>query len=496
VARQPGAARNLPGTAGARARLDGGVDDARDGAVPPGDRDEAAWAWRRRRPRPAGLAAVLGSTGALAAASVLAMVLGFAEKLPCRSGAWFSYAGQFQDACYTDIFPLYYDEGLAQGKVPYAGHPVEYPVLIGGAMQAAAWLVRNVGEAVRGREFFDVTVVLLAACGVAGVLATARAAGPRRGWQALMVALSPALILCAFINWDLIAFALTALGLAAWAGRRTVWAGVLLGLAVAAKFYPLIVFGPLLLLCLRAGRLREFAKTLGSGAAAWLAVNLPVLIAAPSGWAYFYVFSADRGADWGSIWYLFEHFNLPLLGDARIGVLNELSAACTVLGLAAVAVLALAAPRRPRLPQLCFLALAVFLATSKVWSPQYVIWLVPLAVLARPRLWPYALWQLAEVGYFFGIWGYLIFVYRSEGNAVTGYQGISTGWYFAVLAARLLTVALLAAYVVRDVLHPERDAVRADGTDDPAGGVLDHAEDRFRIRPAGRVSRAGAASAS
>ncbi|HLI39781.1 MAG TPA: hypothetical protein VKV80_20950, partial [Streptosporangiaceae bacterium] len=260
------------------------MDDARDGAVPPGDRDEAAWAWRRRRPRPAGLAAVLGSTGALAAASVLAMVLGFAEKLPCRSGAWFSYAGQFQDACYTDIFPLYYDEGLAQGKVPYAGHPVEYPVLIGGAMQAAAWLVRNVGEAVRGREFFDVTVVLLAACGVAGVLATARAAGPRRGWQALMVALSPALILCAFINWDLIAFALTALGLAAWAGRRTVWAGVLLGLAVAAKFYPLIVFGPLLLLCLRAGRLREFAKTLGSGAAAWLAVNLPVLIAAPSGW--------------------------------------------------------------------------------------------------------------------------------------------------------------------------------------------------------------------
>jgi len=43
-------------------------------------------------------------------------------------------------------------------------------VLIGGAMQAAAWLVRNVGEAIRGREFFDVTVALLAVCAVAGVL--------------------------------------------------------------------------------------------------------------------------------------------------------------------------------------------------------------------------------------------------------------------------------------------------------------------------------------
>ena len=40
-----------------------------------------------------------------------------------------------------------------------------------------------------------------------------------------MVALSPALILAAFINWDLIALALTALGMAAWAARRGVLGG-------------------------------------------------------------------------------------------------------------------------------------------------------------------------------------------------------------------------------------------------------------------------------
>ena len=39
------------------------------------------------------------------------------------------------------------------------------------------------------------------------------------------------------------------------------------------------------------------------------------MIIAPSGWAYFYTFSKDRGADWGSIWYLFEHFNVPVLGN-------------------------------------------------------------------------------------------------------------------------------------------------------------------------------------
>src|SRR5438876_2834851 len=190
---------------------------------------------------PVGLAAAFGSTSVLVAASVLGMVLAFAEKSPCRAGAWNSYASQFQRACYTDIYPLYYGEGLSAGKVPYTGHPVEYPVLIGGAMQAAAWLVRNVSLATRGREFFDVTVVLLVVCAVAGVLATARAAGPNRRAQALMVALSPALILSAFVNWDLIALAFTALGIAAWAARRGVWAGVLLGLGVATKFYPLVV---------------------------------------------------------------------------------------------------------------------------------------------------------------------------------------------------------------------------------------------------------------
>jgi len=448
---------------------------------------------------PSTLAVALGGTGVLVAASVLGMALAFAEKMPCRSGAWNYYAKQFQDACYTDIYPLYYGEGLSAGKVPYTGHPVEYPVLIGGAMQAAAWLVRNVSAVIRGREFFDVTVVLLAVCAVAGVLATARAAGPDRRWQALMVALSPALILNAFVNWDLIAFALTALGIAAWAARRGVWAGVLFGLAVATKFYPLVIFGPLLLLCLRAGRMREFARTLAAAAFSWLAVNLPVMIAAPSGWAYFYVFSKDRAADWGSIWYLFEHYNVPVLGNTQLSVLNDMSAAFFAAACAAIAVLALAAPRRPRLPQLCFLVLAAFLMTNKVWSPQYIIWLVPLAVLARPRLWPYLLWQLAEVAYFFGIWGYLIFVFIGEGNQVTGYQGISTGWYFAVLLARFLTVGLLAAYVVRDILQPERDVVRARGHDDPAGGILDHAEDRFRLRltpGAYQASRAGAASAS
>ena len=415
------------------------------------------------------------------AASVFAALLGFVEKLPCSSGgAWNTFTGQFRDACYTDIYPLYYGEGLSSGKVPYYGHPVEYPVLMGWMMEAAAWAVHSVTDAfARGKDFYEVTVLMLAVCLIVGVLATAATAnreGNGAGTKAaLMVALSPGLILAAYINWDLFAMALTACGLAAWAARRPWLAGGLLGLAVATKFYPLMFFGALLLVCLRAGKLREFGKALAGGVIAWLAINLPVALTATSGWAEFYAFSRSRGADWGSVWYLFENYHVPVVGDSSLSKLNLITSGAFAVACVLIAVLALAAPRRPRLPQLCFLLLASFLILNKVWSPQYVIWLVPLAVLARPRIWAYVLWQAAEVAYFLGIWGYFVYLYQPP-------SGITTGWYFTILSARLLTLALLASTVVVDILHPERDQVRASSTnDDPAGGVVDGVPDRLVV---------------
>jgi uncharacterized membrane protein len=412
----------------------------------------------------------------------VAAVLGYAQKLPCSSGgAWNSFTSQFQHACYTDIYPLYYNEGLSSGQVPYSGHQVEYPVLIGAMMQLATWAVHSVTDPfARGRDFYYVTIVLLAVCLVAGVLATGYAASREDNEQlraVLMTALSPGLILAAFINWDLLAMALTAGGIAAWAARRTVLAGALLGLAVAAKFYPLLIFAALVLLCLRSGRIRELGRAMAGGAIAWLVVNVPIAIAAPAGWGRFYAFSRSRGADWGSVWYMFEHFNWPVVGNPSIGELNLVSSACFAVAFIAIVVLALAAPRRPRLPQLCFLLLASFLMLNKVWSPQYVIWLVPFAVLARPRLWSYILWQLTEITYFFGIWFYFVYLYHTPGQP--GYAGVSPGWYFGILLARFLAVGLLAAVIVIDILRPERDLVRVSGQDDPAGGVLDGAPDRL-----------------
>ncbi len=428
-------------------------------------------------------AALAGSATVLVLASLVADGIAFGAKEACRAGAWNVGVQQYQAHCYTDIYPLYYGEGLASGKIPYLDHHVEYPVVIGAVMQGAAWLVRSISNPFsRGLQFFDVTVAVLALFLVAGVLGTAYCAGPARRWTALLVAFSPALILSAFINWDLIAMGLMMMALAAWAARRPVLAGVLLGLAVATKFYPIVVLWPLLLLCLRAGRLRAFFVTTGSAAVVWLVVNLPVAIAAPEGWATFYTFSSSRGADWGGIWYFFQYLHWPVVDTTSTAGLNLLSAAAFGVACLAIGLLALAAPQRPRLAQLIFLTTAAFLLSSKVWSPQYVVWLVPLVVLARPRVLGYLIWQVAEVGYFYAIWAYLITIVA--GLSTPG--AISSGMYFAAVLARFGTVLLLCALVVRECLNPGRDIVRADGIDDPAGGVLSGAPDRLALHARAR----------
>ncbi|WP_329518974.1 glycosyltransferase family 87 protein [Spirillospora sp. NBC_01491] len=437
-------------------------------------------------------------TPVLTGVTALVCLLGWLQKYPCAS-AGFDFVKTTTRGCYTDIYPLYFGRGLSEGKLPYFDtftgsdlHYVEYPVLSGAFMQAVALLVRPFGVDARGMAFYNVTALLLALLAIVAVLATAYVAGRRSLRVGLMVALSPALLLTAYINWDLLAVALSALALAAWSRRRPALAGVLLGLAIAAKFYPLLFLGPLVLLCVRAGQWRAMGRMLAGTAAAWLVVNLPVMLFAWDGWLEFYTFSQHRGVDWGSIFFFLQDQGMSGLDDKdRLNLLGTGTFLVLALG---IAVLALAAPRRPRLPQLMFLVLVAFMLPNKVWSPQYVLWLLPLAALARPKLPAFVLWQVGEIVYFFGVWWYLLSVTNQATGAgpsatlstLLGFdvpaEGISSTTYGVALLARFLTVLLLAVLVVLDVLRPSGDIVRTDGADDPAGGFLDGAADVVSLR--------------
>ena len=467
---------------------------------PPGDQAVAPV-------RPAGREGRFWTAGRIVLAlACLTLALHWAQKSPCQDGAWQNNV-QYTRLCYTDVLALYYAEGLNEGKVPYADHPVEYPVLTGYFMGALGLPVHALGAGRpglnQGQWFYNLNALALGALAVAtaGVLLALRR---RRPWDAARFALAPALLLTATVNWDLLAVGLAAFGLLAWARRRPARAGVLLGLAGAAKLWPLFLLGPVLVLGLRAGRLRAALTAAGAAAAALVAVNLPVAVPYRDNWGRFFELSTTRPIDWGTLWYIGRYLDGKVgpagpgaLGpfewlSANVPALNRVSYLLFGLACLGVAALALGAPRRPRLAQLAFLVVAAFLIFSKVWSQQFVLWLLPLAVLARPRWGAFLVWQSAEVCYFVAYYGELL-------GAATGRPVFPEGVFVLAAGLRLLAVAGLCGFVIRDALRPARDAVRHTYADDPDGGVLDGAPDapwyaRWRARsstgpaPAGPVT--------
>ncbi len=140
-----------------------------------------------------------------------------------------------------------------------------------------------------------------------------------------------------------------------------------------------------------------------------------------------------------------------------------------------VAWLGLRAPSKPRLAQLAFLAVLAFLLTTKVWSPQYSIWLLPLLALARPRWRLNLIWQFSEIL----VWIMTLTLLLGL-NPDQSAHGIGYGWLMLVLVARDALLLGLAGLVVHEMWHVDFDVVRADGADDPGGGEFDGAPDPWR----------------
>jgi uncharacterized membrane protein len=406
--------------------------------------------------------------------AAVTLALGYTEKAPCANGQWVNTL-QYTHACYSDVIPLWGAEGLSDGAVPFRDHAVEYPVLTGGFMWVTAELTRGwhalaLQGWLPGKDdlfmFGVLTCVLLTVCGLLAVAATAAAAGPRRVWDAAIFAASPLLVFHAFSNWDLFAMAFTSGALWAWARNKPVLAGVLIGLGAAAKLYPALLLVPLILLAYRARMWRPVVWAAVAAATTWLAVNLPVALSWTKGWWEFYSFSASRPAEASTFWAMLKHYYPNVFGAKGAsgwtppGIAVGLALA---LALLAVGWLALTAPKRPRLAQLAFLSVAAFLLTTKVWSPQYSLWLVPLLALARPRWRMAIIWQFSEIAVWIGTLLWLLA--GTDANHALTYEGLT--WLLLIRDGLLLTLIVLVA---REIRRPELDIVRTVDDPDPGAG--------------------------
>lgn len=434
-------------------------------------------------PRSKWIAVLVGLT-------LLAAVAAFLSKQWCRLNGW-GVPDVHLHMCYSDFAQLYPTRGLSDGYFPfYTPLPeekwMEYPALLAVVAGVTSWLVPGGGSVEEGTvAYFDVNAVGVVLCWIVVVVATAYTAR-HRSRDALLVALAPGIVLTSMLNWDLWAVMLASLALWTWSHGRTVLSGVLLGLGAAMKLYPLFFLGAILVLALRTMRLGTFFTTLVTGVFTWLAVNVPFMLTAFDQWSRFYTFSGDRPVSFSSMWLAFGWTGWS--GETFSLVSNGLFALCC----AGVAYLGLSSRHRPRISQLCLLIVASFLLLGKVYSPQFVMWLIPLVVLASPRWKAFWIWQAIEVYHWGGVW---MESARITSSGTFGQDALWIPlWYGSGIVLHMIAVIWICVTVIKDILDPERDPVRAglspDAGDgrwaDPGDGVFAAHPDRFLLPPAGR----------
>jgi len=396
--------------------------------------------------------------------------------------------------CYNDVVPLYGSHKLDTQAMPYktswteddgSVHYMEYPVVTGyfmwGMSELAKYYVKFAGNLglpvpLDVAAYFTLGAIILGFLYLWAVASTARIAR-RRVWDVAIMCLSPLLIVHAFTNWDLLAIGMTAGAMVAWARGRPVLAGLLIGLGTAAKLYPVLLLGPLLLLCIRTGRYRALLRATVTAAIVWLAANLPVMYLYPTGWFEFIKLNSQRPAEYDSWYSIFTTLSGSTAFDNAPGadsptLLNAISLVLFGIACLAIAWFALAVARRPRLAQLIFLVVAAFLMTNKVWSPQYSLWLLPLVTLALPRWRPVLAWQFSEVV----VWLLLMLSFAGVDN-----KGLSIYPFIGAALVRDVLLIVLIVRVIREILRPAGDLVRMAGDDDPSGGILENAPDRFLL---------------
>jgi uncharacterized membrane protein len=459
---------------------------------------------QRRRWAPATLILVLAG---------LVLVGAWVQKSPClhTTPSW-ANGLPYRYACYSDVIPLYGTEGFEDASVfPYdhywtegqpglhqRHHYMEYPVLTGLLMWTGAELTHGYLSAANAFiylpktmpdvVFFNILALLASAFWLFTVWCITRMTR-RRVWDGAIAALSPIVIVQAFTNFDMLAVALATGGLLAWSRKRPVLAGVLIGLGTAAKLYPVLLLIPLFALCLRAGKIRQWGSATLAALISWELVNAPIELLFPTGWYEFIHLNSTRGADPDSLYNVLTQFtgwggfDGPLPVGQAPTKLNAFIAVLLIACLVAIVVIALSAPRRPRFAQLAFLAVSAFLLTNKVWSPQYSLWLIPLAVLAMPRWKPLLAWMLIDTW----LWVSRMYFYLN-----TNEGGWGQNPFLITVSIRDFAVAALCARVIYEIYRPERDLVRSSGDDDPVGGVLENAPDSFVLGRRRRRAVAGA----
>jgi uncharacterized membrane protein len=356
--------------------------------------------------------------------------------------------GPLASAPYGDVH-LYatYAERMASGEWPYRDFFDEYPPLAqplflfvhalpGSYAHAFRWTMAVLGAA---------AVVLLVAA-----LASGTASRARLLVAAAAAGVAPLLVGPIFLNaYDLWPALLVAAALLAFVRRHERATYVLLAVAVAAKVYPAVLLPLALIETWDRGGRDALRRALAWFAGVLVIAHLPFAILGPGGLRFSYWVQIKRGLEveslGGALLLALRDAHLAAKPPGSTDVVGGLAGAvATLSSLAALAAVLLVAWLYLRRRQDPFVAASAavlgFIAFGKVFSPQYVDWLVPLVPAAGAVASAVLLGVLALT--------HVVFDRFHEPGGPNGeqYKAALTWW---VVARDLVVVALYALLVLR-----------------------------------------------
>ena len=369
----------------------------------------------------------------LIALAICASLFSFAKFSHCENTGW-ATPGQYIHACYSDLPALYGSRGLDKNAWPFTSddNSVEYPVVTAMVMYATSFVANSPAS------YFNVNIFFLVLLFI-GIVLLVRKIRPE---FAYLVPVAPAMIASLFINWDLWAIATMMLAIYWFDRKQYLHSSLVMGLSISTKFLPVFLLIPIAFILWRDAKVKELVKYVAVLAATWIAINLPFALTTPTGWWRFYRLNLERGADWGSFWLALQQLGFSLTN------LNYLSILLLLIALTTVALLLFELKYTPTLASVAFIVLASVMLASKVYSPQYVLWLTPLSAIAltnKKDLHAFWLWQATEVIYHVAIWQHIASVTGAKlGLAAAPYAVLTlvriggTIYLMVVLARRAL----------------------------------------------------------
>ena len=370
----------------------------------------------------------------LVALALFASLVSFAKFSQCENTGW-ATPDQYIHACYSDLPALYGSRGLDTNAWPYSSddNSVEYPVITAMVMYATSFAAKSPAS------YFNVNIFFLILLFIATLIVVRKI----RPEFAYLSAVAPAMIASLFINWDLWGIASMMLAIYWFDRKQYLHSALILALSISTKFLPIFLLIPIAFILWRDTKLKELVKYVAVVAATWLVINAPFALTTPTGWWRFFKLNLERGADWGSIWLALQQLGLSLTN------LNYLSILVLLIALTSVAIVLFELKYTPTLASVAFIVMASVMVASKVYSPQFVLWLTPLAVIAltnKKDLHAFWLWQATEVIYHVAIWQHIA--------SITGAKfGLGPTPYAIVTLVRIAGTIYLMAVLARRALQ-------------------------------------------